>query len=386
VRRRRRRMSGEPWSLCVDCIQQKSQEDLELSRRSRQIDRDLKREERLIRRQVKLLLLGAGESGKSTFLKQMRIIHNKNYEVTDQLEFRRIIYQNILRGMKVLVDAQTKLEIPLSDPENRLLGEQLLLFDAISTINHITFPEFKNMLKKLWADEGIQTAFQRRNEYQLTDSVRYFLNSLDRIASIDYVPTLQDILYCRKTTKGIIEYRMEIDRVPFLFVDVGGQRTQRQKWFQCFESVTSILFMGSTSEYDQVLLEDRKTNRLQEARTIFDTIINNRIFERISVILFLNKVDLLKEKVGRSNIEDYIEEFSDVESVRAVAPAFGGDPASLEDVKLFVLYFFLSSRRNPAKPLYHHFTVATDTNNIRMVFKDVRDTILKKNLDALLLQ
>jgi hypothetical protein len=29
---------------------------------------------------------------------------------------------------------------------------------------------------------------------------------------------------------------------------------------------------------------------MQEARTIFDTIINNRIFERISVILFLNKV------------------------------------------------------------------------------------------------
>ena len=63
---------------------------------------------------------------------------------------------------------------------------------------------------------------------------------------------------------------------------------------------------------------------MQEARTIFDTIINNRIFERISVILFLNKVlflsrsclsssyfqvDLLKQKVGRSNIGDYIEEF-----------------------------------------------------------------------------
>ena len=63
---------------------------------------------------------------------------------------------------------------------------------------------------------------------------------------------------------------------------------------------------------------------MQEARTIFDTIINNRIFERISVILFLNKVlfscrscpsksnfqvDLLKQKVGRSNIGDFIEEF-----------------------------------------------------------------------------
>ena len=52
----------------------------------------------------------------------------------------------------------------------------------------------------------------RRNEFQLTDSVQYFLNNIDRISSIDYVPTLQDILYCRKTTKGVIETRIAIDR------------------------------------------------------------------------------------------------------------------------------------------------------------------------------
>ena len=43
--------------------------------------------------------------------------------------------------------------------------------------------------------------------------------------------------------------------IPFLFVDVGGQRSQREKWFQCFEGVTSILFLASSSEFDQVLLE-----------------------------------------------------------------------------------------------------------------------------------
>ena len=107
----------------------------------------------------------------------------------------------------------------------------------------------------------------------------------------------------------MIETRIEIDRVPFLFVDVGGQRTQRQKWFQCFESVTSILFMASTSEYDQVLLEDRRTNRVQESRNIFDTIINYKIFEKISVILFLNKVDLLVNKVKQSSILHYFPEF-----------------------------------------------------------------------------
>lgn len=52
--------------------------------------------------QVKLLLLGAGESGKSTFLKQMRIIHNVNYDVSSQLEFRKIIYQNIVKVLNTL--------------------------------------------------------------------------------------------------------------------------------------------------------------------------------------------------------------------------------------------------------------------------------------------
>ena len=70
----------------------------------------------------------------------------------------------------------------------------------------------QTMLNHLWTDDGIQRAFDRRNEFQLTDSVQYFLDSLDRIATPDYVPTLQDILYCRKTTKGVIECRIEIDK------------------------------------------------------------------------------------------------------------------------------------------------------------------------------
>ena len=88
----------------------------------------------------------------------MRIIHNVNYDVSSQLEFRKIIYQNIvkvfntlhftdsssnLQGMKVLVDAQKKLNIPLSNPENELLGNQLLLYDNTAALNNETFPQFK---------------------------------------------------------------------------------------------------------------------------------------------------------------------------------------------------------------------------------------------------
>ena len=133
--------------------------------------------------------------------------------------------------MKVLVDAQKKLNIPLSNKDNELLGDQLLLFDNTASLNNTTFPQFKvqcqcsdgyyllysilhvrfqSMLHHLWSDKGIQKAFDRRNEFQLTDSVQYFLDSLERVASSEYVPTLQDILYARKTTKGVIECRIDI--------------------------------------------------------------------------------------------------------------------------------------------------------------------------------
>lgn len=85
----------------------------------------------------------------------------------------------------------------------------------------------------------------------------------------EYIPTEKDILHCRKATKAITEFTIPIQNVPFLFVDVGGQRTQRQKWFQCFESVTSIIFLASSSEFDQRLLEDRYSRIFFNFHTIY---------------------------------------------------------------------------------------------------------------------
>ncbi|KAJ8879864.1 hypothetical protein PR048_020481 [Dryococelus australis] len=191
----------------------------------------------------------------------------------------------------------------------------------------------------------------------------------------DYIPSHQDILHARRATKGISEFVIFINNIPFQFVDVGGQRSQRQKWFQCFDSVTSILFLVSSSEFDQVLLEDRRTNRLEESRNIFDTIVNNRVFQNVSIILFLNKTDLLAEKVNSKETD-----------VRLYFPEFSGDPHNLRDVQEFVLDMFVAVKRDRKKPLFHHFTTAVDTENIKVVFNAVKDTILTRNLESLMLQ
>ena len=187
------------------------------------------------------------------------------------------------------------------------------------------------------------------------------------------MPSKQDMLYARKATKGIAEHEFLIHNTPFRFVDVGGQRSQRQKWYQCFEGVTSILFLTSSSEFDQVLMEDRKTNRLIESCNIFETIVNNRTFAQVSIILFLNKSDLLEVKIREVSIKDYFPQYMD-------------DAENLEKVQKFLLKLFDQRRKDRTKPLFHHFTTAVSTENIKFVFQAVKDTILQGNLESLMLQ
>merc|ERR1712242_427741 len=131
----------------------------------------------------------------------------------------------------------------------------------------------------------------------------------------------------RVPTTGIIEYPFDLEEIRFRMVDVGGQRSERRKWIHCFENVTSIIFLVALSECDQILFESDNENRMEESKALFKTIITYPWFQHSSVILFLNKKDLLEEKI-----------------------------------------------------IYSHFTCATDTENIRFVFAAVKDTILQLNL------
>ncbi|XP_016968659.1 guanine nucleotide-binding protein subunit alpha homolog isoform X2 [Drosophila biarmipes] len=351
-------------------------EELEQRYKSKEIDRFLEKEKHSFRRQVKLLLLGAGESGKSTFLKQMRIIHGVHFDYQMLREYQNVIYQNVIRGMQVLLDAREKLEIAWGNDGREQDANDTKLMDC-NGLESPRFMEYAPHIQRLWQDRGIRRAFERRREFQISDSVSYFLDDIERLAEPDYVPTHKDILHCRKATKGVYEFCVKVQNIPFVFVDVGGQRTQRQKWTRCFDSsVTSIIFLVSSSEFDQVLAEDRKTNRLEESKNIFDTIVNNNTFKGISIILFINKTDLLEKKVCNPETD-----------IRWYYPQFNGNPHSILDVQNFILQMFMSVHRSSSvSRIYHHFTTAIDTRNINVVFNSVKDTILQRNLNALMLQ
>ena len=400
---------------------QSSRISLEEYRVNRQIDKEIARSRRQFKREIKVLLLGAGESGKSTFIKQMKIIHGDEFNQELVNEYKQIIYSNILRGMKVLVDARDKLNIAWADESNATYAQHLQSFENNTQLTSEQFTLYASSVYALWCDEGIKKAFDRRNEFCLSDGVHYLFQNLTRISTLTYQPSNDDILHARKATKAICEYCTSINNIPFKFVDVGGQRSQRQKWIKCFDSVTSIIFFVASSEYDQVLVEDKTTNRLFESLNIFDFVVNNRLFSHVSMILFLNKCDILKQKIDRSNhraskvkavlassentdsslqsdASDCQPEETAPEStamdvcdenhanISHYLPDYTGDPYDVEEVKKYLVKLFCSVQTLPHKSLFAHCTTAVDTENIRLVFNDVKRTILDRNIRQLMLQ
>jgi guanine nucleotide-binding protein G(q) subunit alpha len=64
------------------------------------------------------LFPGTGESGKSTFIKQMRIIHGSGYTDDDKRGFIKLVFQNIFMAMQSMIRAMDLLKIQYEHPES----------------------------------------------------------------------------------------------------------------------------------------------------------------------------------------------------------------------------------------------------------------------------
>jgi guanine nucleotide-binding protein G(s) subunit alpha len=326
----------------------------------------------------------AGESGKSTIVKQMRILHINGFNEKERKEKIADIKRNIRDSMLVILRAMDEIVPPvnLDKPEN--LRWKKYLQEVTDNVDYDYPQEFFDHVQALWADKGVQTCFERSNEYQLIDCAKYFLEKVADIRQPDYTPSEQDILRCRVMTTGIFETKFEVDKVRFHMFDVGGQRDERRKWIQCFNDVTAIIFVCASSSFNMVLWEDATQNRLKESLSLFKNIWNNRWLKTISVILFLNKQDLLAEKIktGRHKLETYFPDFANYQ-IPSDAQYDSTDDPNVVRAKYFIRGEFLrisTAAGDGRHHCYPHFTCAVDTENIRRVFNDCRDIIQRIHL------
>ncbi|KAI1886475.1 hypothetical protein AGOR_G00196130 [Albula goreensis] len=338
---------------------------------SAKIDRELYEHAKRELNVVKILMLGAAESGKSTLVKQMKIIHSHGFTNQELASFKPAVLDNLLTSMKFVLHGMGILRINLANGKNKIHAHSVLSCGRCFDEDQVLFPFVGHALCCLWADQGVRAAAARGYEYELNDSALYFFENMSRIIAPDYMPTETDVLRVRLRTTGVIETQFKVKHLVFRMYDVGGQRTERRKWISCFEEVRAVLFVVALSGYDMTLVEDPSMNRLQESLKLFSSICNNVFFRSTSMILFMNKIDLFQEKILHSG-----------RHLRLYVPEFRGADCDVDAAARFIAGMFVSLNAMPSKLIYHHFTTATDTSNVQVVFQVVMDTIIKENLEA----
>ncbi|CCE90866.1 guanine nucleotide-binding protein subunit alpha TDEL_0B07370 [Torulaspora delbrueckii] len=149
-------------SISTHAVEDENDPFLQGQRANDRIEQSLQQEKDKSKSEIKLLLLGAGESGKSTVLKQLKLMHQGGFTHQERLRYTQVIWADAIQSMKILVIQARKLGIQL-DCDNPVKSPELF--------------ECKRVLLKAKAldfiDAGVAGGSEFLSDYVLKYSERY---------------------------------------------------------------------------------------------------------------------------------------------------------------------------------------------------------------------
>lgn len=118
------------------------------------------------RKPITVMLLGSGESGKSTIAKQLKILFGSGFTDQERMSYKMSICTNVVICMRTLLEQATVLNHPVKyEPKSK----------ELTTEDPVTLPfssELATDIESLWEDEGIQATYGESSKYQLPDCAK----------------------------------------------------------------------------------------------------------------------------------------------------------------------------------------------------------------------
>jgi GTPase SAR1 family protein len=324
--------------------------------------------------QFKVLVLGAGESGKSTVIKQLRFIHKNNKLSESELKrIKQTLVENVMDCLKALVDAAQSLEIEFKDQEIVEIAKKV----ADEQYSRSVIEESASVeLSKLWQSKEIQQVYSHKDKFWILDSAEYFMENIGRFANPSFEPTEEDVIMSRIKTTGIVTTEFDqrnpdgkeewSKNIHYKVIDVGGQRSERKKWMNCFDDVKAIVFVVNLAGYNMVLYEEESKNRLHECLEIFEETVNQPIFCRTPIFLFMNKKDLFEEKIRQYDMNMCFPEYTGGKNLNAAME--------------FVAQKFRDKVPQGNRDQFQEFFIASRLKqDVKYAFEDLQADLLRMN-------
>ncbi|KAJ7479363.1 G-protein alpha subunit, partial [Mycena galericulata] len=482
---------SDPFSLALQppedetpaARQARLESEQEQKRVSDQIDDDLRKEraekKKRAKREVRVLLLGQSESGKSTVLKNFRLKYAASQWKAELRSWRAVIQLNLVQNVLTILDVmQDRLALPdpaptasapssfTAPPYGRVsIDSTLSDMTLVSTGRTITLsqkhrvlnlrlsplrkveedlrrrlgaadPEFtfangddgamngladdgrrrsvrefgvrgwrgalgfptagakkpdepmpvdeateilatlRDDIISLWEDGDVRDLLRAKG-IRVEDRPGFFLSDTARITNRTYVPTDNDVVRARLRTMGVQEWRIMLENnsdnfgAEWVIYDVGGSRSMRHAWLPYFDAVNAIIFLAPISCFDERLAEDPSVNRLEDTLLLWKTIVSSKLLGKTTLIVFLNKCDLLKRKLQSGiMVNKYMISFGRRENEVGVVVKYLKD--KFKDI--------LRADASEPRTTYLYATSVTDTKATAATLNIVRDGIIREHL------
>ncbi|KAJ2994386.1 Guanine nucleotide-binding protein G(t) subunit alpha-3 [Globomyces sp. JEL0801] len=339
------------------------EKELDEKQRAKNLEHYLLNERKKYReaeREPKLLILGSSDAGKSTFLKQLKILHGSGFTDQEITAAKQNAIQQVI----------TVSELILQNGDDNIKSK----YSGISQFLNLSEGPYDALplavikcMSKLWEDPDVQC---------LCKELKHLIpeSSDKNIGSIEYRMTnegnspcsilYKEILLLRVVTQVISETIFQVKNVNFHFYDVSGLTHHRKHWIPYFEHVLGVIFLVDISAYDRNLAENPEVNRLVDALNLFNEIVNHKLLANASMMLFFNKKDLFEVKTSEVYIKDY---FPDYTGILDILLFLLGRVGSASDGGRYFHKKFFDLIKNKSKTVDAHFTCCTDTNLIKKV-------------------
>jgi len=234
------------------------------------------------------------------------------------------------------------LPIPGTDSKTISWGDALEMISTLSDEGKALTAEQLDALMALYKSPPVTEAIAANSKdpkVWLPDHVEFYLNNSVKFSQPNFSPSPTDILKTRTLTVGMktVGFEDQVDgayimgympqvaqmlggeelpgmaTLKWSVTDVGGQRSERQKWASCFSDAQCLVYLCGLNEYKQVLYEDNKQRRIDESIGLFEVMVNNQYLMKIPVLLVFTKKDLFKSSFDAEVFKAAMPEYEPVD-------------------------------------------------------------------------
>ena len=320
---------------------------------------------------ITILVLGTPGSGKSTVMRQFRILYGDGFSSSERASGLSVIASNVMESISSCIETIDQGEIESKYPKTLALSN-LLKSTAEGEANGAEpqpkgkARELLKLAEEIWCDENLQDRFKDQIYdcgVRITDADGYFLKRIKEMNSPSYIPTDDDLLHMRRATDGVEEFKFTYRSCDFTVIDVGGCKAERCKWINLFSRANMIIYCAPLVDYSLTLEDDANENSMVESLNVFESVVNLTYFQDTPLLLFLNKKDLLSKKVKAVSLMDHF-------------PDYKGPDDNPHEIVGYIKSKFLHKIKDKARPMKVHIICATNTRDVKKAFEISLDWVL----------